>query len=447
MFITKKHLSRRTFLRGGGATIGLPFLSAMVPAATSLAQTAAAPKPRMGFFYLPHGVIMDNTRHGQEVNGWTPEIEGRNFDFKSTLAPLEAFRDKITVVSGCENAHAYGPVHAITPSTWLSCVKPKPQHAPYAATTVDQIAAQYLGQDTPLPSIELSTEERGGSSACEGTYGCAYGTTISFRNPTTPLPMEYDPKRAFEKIFGRGQGEQERARISGDYLSLLDMVSEEASALKRKLGGSDRAMLDGYLDSVREIERRVQLIGERDMSQLDLPELPVALPPVDEHLALMFDMIAAAYQANMTRVVSLMMAAEVSNQPYPHLGVPDAFHPLSHHAENRANIDKLAIIQRWHSEVFAGFLGKLAEMPDGDAGSVLDNSVFLYGSNMSNSNNHDHGPLPTLIVGNNGGRIQGNNHVRLPNKSKHANVLYTLMDRVDIPVDGVGDSDRQISEI
>jgi hypothetical protein len=419
----------------------------MVPAATSLAQTAAAPKPRMGFFYLPHGVIMDNTRHGQEVNGWTPEIEGRNFDFKSTLAPLEAFRDKITVVSGCENAHAYGPVHAITPSTWLSCVKPKPQHAPYAATTIDQIAAQYLGQDTPLPSIELSTEERGGSSACEGTYGCAYGTTISFRNPTTPLPMEYDPKRAFEKIFGRGQGEQERARISGDYLSLLDMVSEEASALKRKLGGSDRAMLDGYLDSVREIERRVQLIGERDMSQLDLPELPVALPPVDEHLALMFDMIAAAYQANMTRVVSLMMAAEVSNQPYPHLGVPDAFHPLSHHAENRANIDKLAIIQRWHSEVFAGFLGKLAEMPDGDAGSVLDNSVFLYGSNMSNSNNHDHGPLPTLIVGNNGGRIQGNNHVRLPNKSKHANVLYTLMDRVDIPVDGVGDSDRQISEI
>jgi hypothetical protein len=447
MFITKKHLSRRTFLRGGGATIGLPFLSAMVPAATSLAQTAAAAKPRMGFFYLPHGVIMDNTRYGQEVNGWTPEIVGRDFDFKSTLAPLEPFREHLTVISGCANAHAYGPVHAITPSTWLSCVKPKPQHAPYAATTIDQIAAQHLGQDTPLPSIELSTEERGGSSACEGTYGCAYGTTISFRNPTTPLPMEYDPKRAFEKIFGRGQGEQERARISGDYLSLLDMVSEEAAALKRKLGASDRVMLDGYLDSVREIERRVQLIGERDMSQLDLPDLPVALPPINEHLALMFDMIAAAYQANMTRVASLMMAAEVSNQPYPHLNVPDAFHPLSHHAENRANIDKLAIIQRWHSEMFAGFLGKLAEMPDGDAGSVLDNSVFLYGSNMSNSNNHDHGPLPTLIVGTNGGRIKGNNHVRLPNDSKHANVLYTLLDRVNVPVDGVGDSDGRISEV
>jgi hypothetical protein len=253
MFITKKHLSRRTFLRGGGATIGLPFLSAMVPAATALSQTVAAPKPRMGFFYLPHGAIMDNTRYGQDVNGWTPERVGRDFDFKSTLAPLEPFRDRLTVISGCENAHAYGPVHAITPSTWLSCVKPKPQHAPYAATTIDQIAAQHIGQETPLPSIELSTEERGGSSACEGTYGCAYGTTISFRNPTTPMPMEYDPKRAFEKVFGRGQGEAERARISGDYLSLLDMVSAEASALKRTLGAADRVMLDGYLDSVREI--------------------------------------------------------------------------------------------------------------------------------------------------------------------------------------------------
>jgi hypothetical protein len=446
MFITKKHLSRRTFLRSGGATIGLPFLSAMVPAATALAQTAAAPKPRMGFFYLPHGAIMDNTRYGQEVNGWTPEIVGRDFDFKSILEPLAPFRKHLTVVTGCENAHAYGPVHAITPSTWLSCVKPRPQHAPYAATTIDQIAAQHLGQDTPLPSIELSTEERGGSSACEGTYGCAYGTTISFRNPTTPMPMEYDPKRTFEKIFGRGQGEAERAAISGDYLSLLDMVSGEAAALKRTLGPTDRAMLDDYLESVREIERRIQLIGQRDMSELDLPEVPVALPPISEHLSLMFDMIAAAYQANMTRVVSLMMAAEVSDQPYPHLGIQDAFHPLSHHAENRADIDQLLALQRWHSEIFAAFLAKLEVMPDGES-TVLDNSVFLYGSNMSNSNNHDHAPLPTLIVGTNGGRIKGNNHVKLPDRAKHANVLYTLMDRVNVPVDGVGDSDGQIADV
>jgi hypothetical protein len=447
MFITKKHLSRRTLLKGGGATIGLPLLGAMIPAATALAQTAAAPKPRMGFFYLPHGVIMNNTRYGQEVNGWTPEIVGRDFDLKSILEPLAPYKKYMTVVSGCENAHAYGPVHAITPSSWLSCVKPKPQHAPHAGTTIDQIAAQHLGQDTPLPSIELATEERGGSSACEGTYGCAYGTTISFRNPTTPMPMEYDPKRAFAKIFGRGQGEVERAQISSDYLSLLDMVAGEANALKRTLGPADRVMLDDYLESVREIERRVQLLGERDMSQLDLPEVPVALPPIADHLPLMFDMIAAAFQANMTRVVSFMLAAEVSDRPYPHVGVQDAFHPLSHHAENRADIDQLVTLQRWHSEMFAGFLSKIAEMPDGDAGSILDNSVFLYGSNMSNSNNHDHHPLPTLIVGTNGGRIKGNQHILLPERTKHANVLYTLMDRVNVPVDGVGDSDALISEV
>jgi hypothetical protein len=440
MFITKKHVSRRTFLRAGGATVGLPFLTAMVPAATALAQTAAAPQPRMGFFYLPHGAIMDNTRYGQEVNGWTPEIEGRDFDFKRILEPLEPFRKYLTVVSGLENAQAYGPVHAITPSTWLSCVKPKGQHAPYAAVTIDQMAAQHIGQETPLPSLELATEEAGGSSACDGTYGCAYGKTISFRTPTTPLPMEYDPRRAFERIFGRGRDEAERHRISADYVSVLDMVSKEAAALKRNLGGDDRQTLDDYLESVREIERRVELLEQRDLTKLALPEIPVALPTVDQHLQLMFDMIAAAFQANMTRVVTFMMAAEVSNQPYPHLGISDAFHPLSHHAENRADIEQLLTLQRWHSEAFATFLGKLAAMPDGDAGSVLDNSLFLYGSNMSNSNNHDHAPLPTLLVGTRGGRIKGNNHVRYPDRTRLANLLVTLLDRVDVPVEQVGDS-------
>jgi hypothetical protein len=412
----------------------------MVPAATALAQTAAAPQPRMGFFYLPHGAIMDNTRYGQEVNGWTPEIEGRDFDFKRILEPLEPFRKYLTVVSGLENAQAYGPVHAITPSTWLSCVKPKGQHAPYAAVTIDQMAAQHIGQETPLPSLELATEEAGGSSACDGTYGCAYGKTISFRTPTTPLPMEYDPRRAFERIFGRGRDEAERHRISADYVSVLDMVSKEAAALKRNLGGDDRQTLDDYLESVREIERRVELLEQRDLTKLALPEIPVALPTVDQHLQLMFDMIAAAFQANMTRVVTFMMAAEVSNQPYPHLGISDAFHPLSHHAENRADIEQLLTLQRWHSEAFATFLGKLAAMPDGDAGSVLDNSLFLYGSNMSNSNNHDHAPLPTLLVGTRGGRIKGNNHVRYPDRTRLANLLVTLLDRVDVPVEQVGDS-------
>jgi hypothetical protein len=447
MFVTKKHLSRRTFLRTGGATIGLPFLSAMVPAATALAQTAAAPKPRMGFFYMPHGAIMDNTRYGKEVNGWTPDVEGADFDLKPILEPLAPFKRHLTVVSGLENTHANGPVHAITPATWLSCQHPRQSHAPHLGVTVDQLAARHIGQETPLPSLELCTEESGGSAACDGTYGCAYGNTISFRTPTTPLPMEFDPRRAFEKIFGRGRSPEERATISDAYMSLLDMVSDEVAQLKRRLGHEDRVMLDDYLESVREIERRVELLEQRDLTKLDLPEIPVALPEIDEHLRLMFDMIAAAFQSNMTRVVSFMMAAEVSNRPYPHIGISDAWHPLSHHAENRADMEKLVVLQRYHSEVFAEFLGKLAQMPEGDGGSVLDNSIFLYGSNMSNSNSHDHFPLPTLVVGTRQGRIKGNQHVRCPDRTRFANLLLTLLERAEVPVDQFGDSTGLLAEV
>ncbi|HEY8518960.1 MAG TPA: DUF1552 domain-containing protein [Gammaproteobacteria bacterium] len=447
MFITKKHLSRRTLLKAGGATIGLPLLSAMVPAATALARTAAAPKPRMGFFYLPHGAIMDNTRYGQEVNAWTPDVVGRDFDLKRTLEPLAPFKRYLTVVSGLENRHAIGPVHAITPATWLSCAKPERGHAPNGHVTVDQIAAAHIGQDTPLPSIELATEESGGSAACDGTYGCSYGNTISFRTPTTPLPMEYDPRRAFEKIFGRGSSPEERKRVSRDYASLLDMVTEEVADLKRTLGPADRRIMDDYLESVREIERRVQLLEERNLSTAGLPDVPVARPDFDEHLKLMFDMIAAAFQANMTRVVTFMMAAEVSNMPYTHIGVPDAFHPLSHHAENKAAIEKLVRVQRYHSEVFASFLEKLANMPDGDGGSVLDNSILLYGSNMSNSNNHDHFPLPTLVVGGGAGTIKGNQHLRYPDRTPLANLLLTLLVRAGVPAESVGDSTGELAEV
>jgi hypothetical protein len=447
MFITKKHLSRRTLLRAGGAAIGLPLLDAMVPAATALAQTAAARKPRMGFFYLPHGVIMDNTRYGNEMNHWTPDVVGRDFDLKSILEPLAPFKRSMTVVSGLDNRHAIGPVHAITPATWLSNVQPHRGHAPHGGVTIDQIAARHIGQETPLPSIELATEESGGSAACDGTYGCSYGNTISFRTPTTPLPMEFDPRRAFEKIFGRGSTEEQRREISQDYLSLLDMVSDEVAALKRTLGPQDRVIVDDYLDSVREIERRVELLERRDLSKLDLPDVPVALPDFDEHLHLMFDMIAAAFRANMTRIVTFMMAAEVSNQPYTHVGVPDAFHPLSHHAENKASIEKLVVVQRYHSEVFAEFLQKLADMPDGDGGSVLDNSIFLYGSNMSNSNNHDHFPLPALVVGGGAGTIKGDRHVRVADRTPLGNLLLTLLLRAGVPAESVGDSTGELSEV
>jgi hypothetical protein len=448
MFITKKHLSRRTLLKGGTAAIGLPLLSAMVPAATALAQTAAKPAPRMGFFYLPHGAIMNNTRFGEEMNRWTPASVGRDFDLKPILEPFAPLKKYLTVVSGLGNKPGESSaVHAIVPATWLSCEHPRQSHAPFGGVTVDQIAARHIGQDTPLPSLELATEEEGGGAACDGTYGCSYGRTISFRTPTTPLPMEFEPRKAFEKIFGRGKSDEERRAVSGDYQSLLDMVLEEATALKAKLGGEDRALVDDYLDSVREIERRLELLGQRDLAQIDLPDVPVARPDFDNLIRLQFDLIAAAFQANMTRIASFMMAAEVSNQPYGHVGVPDAFHPVSHHADNKASMEKLVLIQRYHAQVFADFLAKLAAIPDGDGGSVLDNSIFLYGSNMSNSNQHNQFPLPTLVLGGGAGAIKGHQHLVYPDRTPLANLLFTLLLRAGVPVDKIGDSTGELAEV
>ena len=448
MFITKKHLSRRMLLKSGSAAIGLPLLSAMVPAATALAQTAATVKPRMGFFYLPHGAIMDNTRYGAEVNRWTPDKVGRDFDFKPILEPFKPFAKHLTVVSGLGNKPAESSaVHAIVPGTWLSAVHPRQSHAPYAGVTIDQIAAQRIGQDTPLPSLEVATEEEGGGAACDGTYGCAYGRTISFRTPTTPMPMEFDARKAFEKIFGRGKSEDQRKAVSKDYQSLLDMVLGEAGSLKKTLGPADRSLVDDYLDSVREIERRIELMGQRDLTKIALPDVPVARPSFDQLLRLQFDLIAAAFQANMTRIVSYMMAAEVSNQSYAHIGIPDAFHPLSHHADNKAAMEKLAKVQRYHTSVFADFLAKLDKMPDGDHGSVLDNSVFLYGGNMSNSNVHNQFPLPTLVVGRAGGTIKGGQHLRYPDHTPLANLLFTLLLRAGVPTNKVGDSTEVLTEV
>jgi hypothetical protein len=448
MFITKKHLSRRTFLHAGGATIGLPLLGAMIPAATALSQTAAAPKPRMGFFYLPHGAIMENTRYKAEANRWTPDKVGRDFDLKPILEPFAPHQKYLTVVSGLGNHAAESPsVHAIHPGTWLTAVQPPRSQTPHATISVDQIAASHIGQETPLPSIELATEGAGGASSCDGTFGCTYSRTISFRTPTTPMPMEAEPARVFERIFGRGTSDAERAEIASDFASVLDLVVDEVKGLGRGLGAADRAIVGDYLDSVREIERRIQILKTRDLSALDLPDIPVAVSSFDERLRLQFDLLALAYQTNTTRIATFMMAAEVSNQSYAHVGVPDAFHPLSHHAENKASLDKLVIVQRYHSDVFANFLAKLAATPDGDAGSMLDNAAFLYGSNMSNSNNHDSFPLPTLVFGRAGGKIKGNQHVRYPDHTPIGNLLYTLLLRSGVPVEKIGDSTGELAEV
>lgn len=438
MFITKKHLPRRTVLRGLGTTLALPFLDAMVPAATALANTAAAPKPRMGFFYLPHGAIMRD---------WTPDSAGQDFELKPILQPFAPYRNKLTIVSGLGNKPANSSaVHAITPGTWLSCAPPRRSHAPFGGITADQVAARHIGQDTPLPSIEIATEEKGGSAACDGTYGCSFGNTISFSSPTQPLPMEFSPKKFFAKLFGQGANAEERAQISNDYQSLLDMLAAETGQLKKGLGASDRAMIDNYLDSVREIERRVQNLEERDLSDLDLPELPVGLPHFGERIELMFDLVALAYQTNMTRVVSFMMAAEVSNQAYTHIGIPDAFHPLSHHNNAATNINKLSQLQTWHSDVIARFIGKLDTMPDGE-NTVLDNAIFLYGSNMSNSNAHDHFPLPSVILGGGAGTIKGNQHLQYDDHTPLSNLLLTLLQRAGVPIESHGDSTGAFAEV
>ena len=438
MVIRKKHISRRTVLRGLGVTVALPFLDAMVPASTALAQTAAASKPRLGYFYLPHGAIMER---------WTPTGEGRDFALSPILEPLAPFRDYLTVVSNLDNASAVSSaVHAITPGTWLSCVPPRRSHAPFVGQTADQLAALHIGQDTKQPSIEASVEPRGGDSACDGTYGCSVGNTISFRDPTTPLPMEHSPRKFFQRLFGRGATEAERERIANDFRSILDMVSEEAGGLKQQLGAADRVVLDSYLQSVREIERRVDLAEAEDLTQYDLPDLPAGVPNIDEHLRLMLDMMVVGYQANITRVASLMMAAEVSNTAYTHLGISEAFHPLSHHANNPVSIDRLAVIQRYHSEAFAAFLEKLSQIQDGE-GTILDNAIFLYGGNMSNSNAHDHYPLPTLVAGKGCGKIKGGQHLVYPARTPLANLHLTLLQRAGVPVETFGDSTGAFAEI
>jgi hypothetical protein len=437
MFITKKHLTRRTALRGIGTAIALPLLDAMIPARTALAQTAANPKPHLGFIYFPHGAVMDK---------WTPTGVGKIGEFGEILKPIEKYKAMTTVFSNIDNQAPLGPVHALSPGTWLSCVHPAMSQEPRGGTTADQIAAQHIGQDTPLPSLEVATDNRGGGGFCDRDYGCSYAGTISFRTPTTPLPMEIDPRKLFIRLFGQGDNAAERAWLSKQYKSLLDMAGEEAKNLQRVLGPSDRAMLSDYLESVREIERRIQKMEARDLSNITIPDAPapVALP-FDEHIHLLFDLVALALQANMTRIFTFMMAAEVSGQTYNHIGVPDAFHPLSHHNNEQAKMDRLAKVQTYHTQVFAKFLDKLATMPDGD-GTMLEHSLILYGSNMSNSNAHNHYPLPTALVG--GWKtVKGGQHLVLPEHTPLANVLLTMLDRAGIPQDKIGDSTGKVAGV
>lgn len=410
----------------------------MIPARTALAATAANPKPHLGFIYFPHGAIMEH---------WTPKAEGTTFELPTILQPLAAFQKHLTVVSGLENKPAISPaVHAITPGTWLNCVHPRASQAPYCGPTIDQIAAAHIGQDTPLPSLEVAVEARGGGGSCDRDFGCSYSGTISFRTPTTPLPMETEPRKVFQSLFGQGDTAAERKTLANQYASILDLVSTEATDLKRTLGPSDQAMLSDYLDTVREIERRIQKMEAHDLSHVDVPNAPTGTPPqFEKHIDLMFDLVGLAFQANMTRIFTMMMAAEVSNLTYNQIGVPDAFHPLSHHNNEQAKMDRLVKIQTYHSKLFSRFLTNLEKTPDGD-GTMLDHSLILYGSNMSNSNLHNHYPLPTSLVG--GWKtVKGGQHLKYPEQTPLANMLLTVLDRAGVPMEHVGDSSGAFREV
>jgi hypothetical protein len=445
MFITKRHIPRRAVLKAAGVSLALPFLDAMVPAGTALAQTAAVPKLRTGFFYIPHGAIMGNTSHGPSLDRWTPSGSGATFTLSPILASLEPYKKHVSSFGNLQNAATAGSVHSFTPATWLSATRPD-TGAPRAhmATTLDQVIAKLIGQETPLPSLEVAAETTVQSAAGGG----GYYSTLSFRDAESPLPMEPNPRKVFLQLFGEGDTPQERAAINTRTNSLLDLILEGTTRLKGTLGNRDRAVLDGYLESVREVERRTQKAAATDLSAFTIPEAPVGeLDSFPEQVTLMFDLVALAYQADLTRVASYIMAAEGTNRTYNHIGIPDSFHPVSHHANDLTRIDKLARIQTWHLEQFAAFIKKMAETPDGQ-GSLLDHSIFMYGSNMSNSDRHDNYPEPNIVVGGGAGSMKlGGQHLVLPERTPIANLHLTLLQKIGVERDTFGDSTGTIAEI
>jgi uncharacterized protein DUF1552 len=442
MFITKKHLPRRTFLRGVGATLALPLLDAMVPARTLLAKTAGTPASRLGFVYLPHGANMDK---------WTPLTEGAGFELSPTLKPLEPFRKHLDVVSGLGHRAADSTaVHSLSPTTWLSGVRPKPTQGvdAYAGITADQIAAQRIGQETLLPSIELATEDQSGLiGACDRDYGCIYMNTLSWRTPTTPMPMEINPRKVFERMFGQGGTAAERLARSEEDRSVLDAITMQMTGLKRSLGAKDRTSVNDYLESVREIERRIEIAERQQETDVELPPAPIGVPfQFEEHIELMYGLLALAYQADITRVATFMVAREESNKTYPQIGVHEGHHATSHHQNRPEKLEKLAKIQLYHMELFANFLKTMQSIPDGD-GTLLDHSLILYGSNMSNSNAHNHFPLPNLVVGGATGRHTGGRHLKYPDHTPMTNLILSMLDKVGVPMDTLGDSTGALVEV
>ncbi|HZF30049.1 MAG TPA: DUF1552 domain-containing protein [Gammaproteobacteria bacterium] len=410
MFLTRKHLSRRTVLKGAGAAIALPLLDAMIPAGTALAQTAAKPATRLGFIYFPHGALQDQ---------WQPKAVGRNFEFPYILEPLNPIKDYVTVVSGLRNkgGESSSP-HGIIEETWLNAVSPrKRDEKTGVGVSVDQIAARYLTKDVTMPSMEICGEP---------------GGMISFRTPKQPLPMEGDPRKVFLSMYGEGRTSAERDSNLGTTTSLLDYVRDSTASLNRTLDASDRTKVSAYLDSVREVEQRVQKLKASNATFADLPDAPIGAPDdFGELLEVQFEMFALAWQTNRTNVITMKMVEEASMRTYPNLGVHEAFHPTSHWGGFPERIANLRLIQNWHTQVFSKFAQRLASTPDGD-GTLLDHSLILFGSNMANSDAHNNDPLPQALIGRGGG-VKGGQHLHYKQDSPHANILVTMLEKAGIP--------------
>ena len=438
MIIFKKALPRRTFLRGVGATLALPLLDAMIPAATALAQTPARPVPRLGFVFIPMG-----TDHAR----WMPPGGEVLDELSPILSPLQAVKEHITVITNLELQNSYPGTHDTSNSGFLSAAFAKHTESSdyHLGTTVDQVAARHIGQATRLPSLELSVDLNPLAGVCNNGYACVYQNNLSWSSPTTPLPSEAHPRLVFERLFGDGGSLAERQATLRSRASLLDSFHEDIGRLQRVVGASDRVRVEQYLDSIREIERQIQFAeaaGAEDL-QPDL-ERPVGVPAAfGDHAALMFDLQLLALQADITRVITFQFTRELSNRTYPEIGVPEPHHPTSHHGNDPVKVEKIAKINTYHISIFARFLEKLKATPDGD-GSLLDNTIYLYGSGMGNPSLHDHVKLPILVAGGAATGLRGGRHIKYEKGTPLANLHMTLLDRVGVHLDSFGDSDGSI---
>ena len=440
MIITKKALPRRTFLRGMGASLALPLLDAMVPSMTALARTPAEPVRRLGFVYIPMGC---------DISRWTPAGEGRLVDLSPALQSLAPVADQLTVITNLELKNAYPGTHATSNAAFLSAATAKWTESTdyHLGTTVDQIAAKAIGQETLLPSLELAMDLLQTVGQCDNGYACVYQNNLSWSSPTTPLPAEAHPRIVFERLFGEGGSAADRRAALRRRASLLDWVRDDITRLQKKLGPDDRSRVGQYLDTVREVERRIQKAEAEDAGQLPDLDRPVGVPAAyADHARLMFDLQVLALQGDVTRVITFQLARETSTRTYTEIGVPDPHHPLTHHGNDPEKIARVAKINAFHVSLFAYFLEKLKATPEGD-GCLLDHALYLYGSGMGNPNVHDHVNLPILVAGGGAGSVKGGRHIKYAEPTPLANLHLTLLQRAGVRLDAFADSKGKVDEL